>query len=74
MDYGYNGSAMVPKKSERKFSDGERDSIWTSWYDNGNKKFQATYATGRLNGSWTSWYQNGIIKEKNWRLPRKQVK
>ena len=52
------------KKSERTFSNGERDSVWTSWFENGNKKLQATYKNGKLNGGWTSWYEGGIIKEK----------
>ena len=47
------------------FSGGERDSVWTTWYKNGNKKLQATYFNGKLNGKYTSWYDGGIIKEKD---------
>ena len=61
--YGQIGFLM-DKNKERFFSNGERDSIWTTWYKNGNKILQATYSNGKLNGKYTSWFDGGIIKEK----------
>lgn len=34
--------------------------LWTRWFDNGNKEYEATYADGRLHGKETAWHRNGV--------------
>ena len=60
MATGWDVEAVVPgwrKKIRAYIFQWERDSVWTSWFENGNKKLQATYKNGKLNGGWTSWYE-----------------
>lgn len=35
------------------------DGLFTSWYENGQKKMEATFHNGKLNGIQTQWYENG---------------
>jgi antitoxin component YwqK of YwqJK toxin-antitoxin module len=35
------------------------DGIYTRWYQNGLKEYQATYVCGELDGVETAWHQNG---------------
>ncbi len=38
---------------------GERDGLWTKWYENGQKVEEGTYKDGERDGLWTKWYENG---------------
>ena len=43
---------------------GGRDSTWTEWYENGNRKTEFNYFLGKLNGSQIWWNEKGNkIKE-----------
>ena len=47
--------------------DGKKDGLFTSWYENGQKRSEANFKDGELDGLATGWYENGIIKEEsNW--------
>lgn len=35
------------------------DGRYTSWFDNGNKEYEATYVDGKLEGVATAWHRNG---------------
>ena len=50
-------------KMEGSYINGNRDSTWTSWYANGNKKEELNYTLGKLNGSQIHWYENGNKKD-----------
>ena len=50
------------KKYEWNYKDGERDGLWTGWYENGQKEEEGTYKDGEWNGLWTWWYSNGQKK------------
>jgi sulfatase modifying factor 1 len=41
------------------YKDGKRDGLWTTWYDNGQKKDEGTYKDGKSIGKWTYWYEDG---------------
>ena len=49
-------------KIEGFYKDGERDGLWTSWYENGQKSFEGTFKNKKRDGLWTSWYENGRKK------------
>ena len=40
-----------------------RNGLWTSWYENGQKRYERTYKDGKLDGLWTYWYEGGQKKE-----------
>jgi len=37
---------------------GEKERLWTWWYDNGNKKSEGNYKDGKENGLHKWWYEN----------------
>jgi TonB family protein len=41
------------------FASETKDSVWTWWYENGNKKSEHHYRNGKLEGLYTDWYTNG---------------
>ena len=47
------------KKYEWNYKDGERDGLWTGWYENGQKEVEKTYKDGKIDGLMTYWYENG---------------
>jgi len=51
-------------KSEGIFKDGEKDGLWTSWYENGQKDEEVVYKDGEEHGLVTNWYENGQKSEK----------
>ena len=51
------------KKEEGNYTSGKRDSVWTSWYESGNKKKKGNYKDGKKEGLWISWYDNGVKKQ-----------
>ena len=53
--YHLNGQ----KELEENYKDGEKDRLWTLWYDNGKKKQEWNYKDGEEDGLGTSWYENG---------------
>ena len=36
-----------------------RNGLWTSWYENGQKRYERTYKDGKKDGISTWWYENG---------------
>ena len=38
---------------------GEKDGLYTSWHENGQKQREGTYKDGKNHGLWTTWYVNG---------------
>ena len=48
---GFKGQGYV--------KDGERDGLWTEWWDNGQKESEGTWKDGRYDGLWTGWWKNG---------------
>ena len=59
------------------FKDGKLDGVWTSYDENGNKKFSGEYVNGEKTGKWFFWnketlaevdYSSSQIKSvKNWK-------
>ena len=53
---------------EKKYIEGkydkeeERDGVWTSWYENGNKWSQGKYINGKEDGKYSVWYENGKLR------------
>jgi antitoxin component YwqK of YwqJK toxin-antitoxin module len=41
------------------YKDGKRDGLWTGWYSNGQKEYEATYKDDKRGGLSTMWYRNG---------------
>ena len=50
------------KKFDENWKDGERDGLFTQWYENGKKQKGGTYKDGELDGLWTWWFENGQKK------------
>lgn len=48
---GFKGQGYV--------KDGEKDGLWTEWYDNGKKRSEGTWKDGKQDGLWTEWWDNG---------------
>ena len=60
----YSGWAKTMSDSEygkglTQFKDGKISGLYTTWYENGQKKDELTYKDGQLDGLWTRWYENG---------------
>ena len=53
------------KEFEGSYKDGEKDGLWTEWYENGQKEIERTYKDGKEDGLRTWWYENGQ-KESEW--------
>ena len=49
----------IIKSAEGKYIYGEKDSLWTYWYTNGQKKSEQTYKDGKIDGLYTLWDENG---------------
>ena len=47
------------EKLKENYKNGEKDGIWISWYENGQKRSEGTYETEIKHGLWTEWYENG---------------
>ncbi|MBT4660457.1 MAG: hypothetical protein HOC18_00975 [Candidatus Marinimicrobia bacterium] len=43
------------KKFDENWKDGERDGLFTQWYENGKKQKRGTFKDGELDGLWTYW-------------------
>ena len=48
--------------------------LWTSWYENGQKRSEATFADGKLNGVQTLWDEQGAVTERTTWKNGEQVK
>ena len=60
----YSGWAKTMSDSEygkglTQFKDGKISGLYTTWYENGQKKDELTCKDGQLDGLWTRWYENG---------------
>ena len=53
------------KDFEGSYKDGQKDGLWTVWYENGQKKSEGTYKNGEADGLVTWWYENGQKKSEN---------
>jgi antitoxin component YwqK of YwqJK toxin-antitoxin module len=52
-------------KSEGYLKDGEKDGLWTFWYEGGLVKSKGFYVNGKLDdGQFVSWYENGNEESK----------
>ena len=51
------------KKFDENWKDGERDGLFTQWYENGKKQKEGTYKDGELDGLWTWRFENGQEKD-----------
>lgn len=38
---------------------GKREGVWTTWHENGQKRWEGFYKNGEKAGTWTAWYENG---------------
>ncbi len=47
MDYGLFGMKMERRNLKKLNKDGIQDGLQTSWYENGQKKFELTYKDGK---------------------------
>jgi antitoxin component YwqK of YwqJK toxin-antitoxin module len=47
------------KEFEGSYKDGEKDGLWTWWYEDGQKRKEETYKDGKRDGLLTGWYENG---------------
>jgi antitoxin component YwqK of YwqJK toxin-antitoxin module len=48
------------KYIEGKYDDAaNRNGVWTSWYENGQKNSQIKYVNGKEDGDYNTWYPNG---------------
>ena len=43
---------------------GNKNGSWTNWYENGNKKLEATYKNDKPDGEYVTYYENGKLKYK----------
>ena len=54
-------------ESRRWYTKGEKDSVHTGWWPNGNKKFEYHFRNGVYNGTFTEWYASGkMIQQVNY--------
>lgn len=53
--YTYYNNGM--KESKRYFKLGEKDSVHTGWWDNGNIRFEYRFENGNYHGLFKEWYQ-----------------
>ncbi len=47
------------KESQRYYHAGEKDSVHTGWWNNGNIRFEYHFKNGVYNGDFKEWYQSG---------------
>ena len=45
------------------YKDGKRDGLWTGWYSNGQKEYEATYKDDKRDGLSIHWYRTGQRRE-----------
>ncbi|MEO7121170.1 MAG: tetratricopeptide repeat protein [Ginsengibacter sp.] len=70
-DYKYyklNGSSIITngdgsKRIQSYYKNGERDSIYTSWYPNGKTEMEGKYIDGDKDGIWKYYYFDGTLSE-----------
>lgn len=79
-----DGSQQLAKETyyfpeKKKYIEGEynnktqRQGVWTSWYENGQKNSQGTYENGVLEGIYTVWHPNGQVYYSGKYLHGKQI-
>lgn len=61
----YTFYANGHKESKRYFTKGEKDSVHTGWWDNGNIRFEYHFKNGNYHGLFKEWYQYSgkLLKE-----------
>lgn len=61
----YTFYANGKKESQRYFVNGEKDSVHTGWWDNGNIRFEYHFKKGNYDGLFKEWYQYSgkLLKE-----------
>jgi antitoxin component YwqK of YwqJK toxin-antitoxin module len=47
------------KRSEGSYKEGQRDGVWTFWFEDGSKWAEGNYVIGIEQGTKTSWHPNG---------------
>jgi len=58
-DVAFHNEEQQLKWVENRNEDGERDGLNTTWYENGQKRWEGTYKDGKKEGLFTNWYENG---------------
>src|ERR1700733_8224795 len=61
------------KKSEGKTVNGQNDSVWTYWYENGMISARIAYKNGKMNGKFIYYYGNGKVMQAGYSLDDAQV-
>ena len=51
------------KEFEGSYMEGEKDGLWTIFWENGQKKSEETYKDGKKDGPLTRWYSSGQIEK-----------
>ena len=54
--YSSNGQ----KEKEGTYKDGEKDGLWTNWYENGQKTLEGTFKDGELISK-KEWNEDGSV-------------
>jgi antitoxin component YwqK of YwqJK toxin-antitoxin module len=47
---------------EGALKNGEKNGVWTTWYDEVQKQEERTYSDNQPDGKWTYWYIDGELK------------
>lgn len=68
--YIYKGNKT---KETGKMINGEKDGIWTTYYENGNIESKGGYSNDEKKGEWKYYYENGNLKEEGVYLHNKRV-
>ena len=64
---------LQEKKKQEFYNDGVKDSLWITWYENGQKDFEGHYKDGKEKGLHIEWYENGQKSiEGNYQIGLKQ--
>ena len=50
------------KEFEGSYREGEKEGLYTKWYENGQKELEGNYKDGKKEGIETEWYENGQKK------------
>ncbi len=56
--YWENGKVRVEGGFDR---EGQKDGVWTAWYDNGIRWSEGNFKAGRAEGEYRAWHENGQV-------------
>ena len=55
---------MSWKKEKGSYLNGQKNSVWVEWYENGEKKSEGLYVNDKKQDIWIYWYDDGNKKSK----------